>query len=227
MNKLLESNKMESIPPVIVRPYKASDRPFVRDIACQTAFWGENRALIFDDDELLADVLTAYFTDYEPESCFVAECAGRVVGYVMGTRDNRKVSQRMNAQIIPGLLIKAFWRGVFFRSTNWRLAVHAFKSWIKNEFAVPGFGREYPALLHINLDKAYRRNHIGQKLMTQYLTYLRQSGVAAVHLATMSESAKNFFLKHGFRVLWSRRRTYLHYALGADFIAYIMGMTLS
>lgn len=217
---------MEPVSTVIIRSYKASDRPFVRDIACQTAFWGENRTQIFDDDEVLADVLTVYFTDYEPESCFVAECEGRVVGYVIGARDQRKVLQRMNGQIIPALLFKALQRGVFFRWPNLRLAIHAAKSWLTREFAAPRFGSEYPGLLHINLDKDYRRNHIGEKLITHYLEYLRRSGVKGVHLATMSESARNFFLKHGFRILWSRRRTYLQYALGADFVAYIMGMTL-
>ena len=41
---------------------------------------------VFQDRELFADYLTSYYTDIEPESCFVLEQNGRVVGYLLGSR---------------------------------------------------------------------------------------------------------------------------------------------
>lgn len=65
---------------IIIRPFRKDDRESVRRISCETAFWGKNRKNIFADDEILADALTMYFTDYEPESCFVAS-VGEVCFY--------------------------------------------------------------------------------------------------------------------------------------------------
>ncbi|MCR4337661.1 MAG: GNAT family N-acetyltransferase, partial [Candidatus Omnitrophica bacterium] len=75
---------------VHIRQYQPSDRAAVRRINYETAFLGYAPKL-FDSPELVADGLTLYFTDWEPESCFVIEDQGRVVGYVMGTKDVRKM----------------------------------------------------------------------------------------------------------------------------------------
>ena len=57
----------------LIRPYQKEDRPSVRRISCETAFLDADLHDFFSDEEILADALTLYFTDYEPESCFVAE----------------------------------------------------------------------------------------------------------------------------------------------------------
>lgn len=58
---------------VSIRKYKAQDRQAIRDICYDTAFLGESASVFFDAKEILADFVTLYFTDYEPESCFVSE----------------------------------------------------------------------------------------------------------------------------------------------------------
>jgi len=72
----------------IVRKYKKEDRKSVRKIACDSAFMGEPCEIFFKGRDFLADVLTLYFTDYEQESCFVAEVDNIVAGYLIGARDS-------------------------------------------------------------------------------------------------------------------------------------------
>ena len=56
-----------------IRAYKAGDRRKVREISYDTAFMGESPEDFFDEEEIPADEVTLYYTDYEPESVFVAE----------------------------------------------------------------------------------------------------------------------------------------------------------
>jgi hypothetical protein len=50
-----------------IRNYQIKDRDTIRKISLESIFLGEYRSSIFDD-EILADLLTKYFTDYEPFS---------------------------------------------------------------------------------------------------------------------------------------------------------------
>ena len=52
---------------VSIRPYTLKDRPGLRKISYDTSFLGKADEL-FDEPELLADALTLYFTDSEPQS---------------------------------------------------------------------------------------------------------------------------------------------------------------
>ena len=72
---------------IVIRKFNSKDRNGIRGISCDTAFLGKPRTDFFDDDEILADALTLYFTDYEPGSCFVAVYGEKVVGYLVGAKD--------------------------------------------------------------------------------------------------------------------------------------------
>jgi hypothetical protein len=64
---------------MVVRKFEPRDREAVRCLCCQTGFLGKPIDPVFEDRELFADYLTSYYTDAEPESCFVLEHNGRVV----------------------------------------------------------------------------------------------------------------------------------------------------
>ncbi|MEJ2568617.1 MAG: hypothetical protein P8Z50_07085 [candidate division WOR-3 bacterium] len=51
---------------IIIRKFSKKDIEDVRRIACETAFGGSSRYDFFEDDEILADLLTRYYTDYRP-----------------------------------------------------------------------------------------------------------------------------------------------------------------
>ena len=70
-----------------IRKFQSGDREAVRRICCATALLGNPSSIFFDGDEIFADAITLYFTDYEPESCFVAEHQGEVVVYLIGAKD--------------------------------------------------------------------------------------------------------------------------------------------
>lgn len=209
-----------------IRRFEAKDREDVRRISCETSFLEADRSEFIDDDEILADALTIYYTDYEPESCFVAVKDEKVVGYIIGTKSVPQMEKVFSRQILPKLIMKAFQRGVFLRAKIWSLCIHAIASGLKGEFYAPHFSAEYPAMLHINIDKEHRGRQLGKRLIEQYINFLRAQGAAGVHFGTMSEGAKTFFLKAGFELLHESKRSYLKYRTGKIVSFYIFGRKL-
>ncbi len=211
---------------VMIRPYAPQDRPGIRKISYDTSFLGKADEL-FDEPELLADALTLYFTDSEPQSCFVAEEKGVVVGYLIGAKNEREMETVSWVKIYPRLFWVAIIRGLFFRYKTFRFLRGVIASAFKSEFRAPDFSQEYPAILHINIAKDFRGGGIGAKLIQVYCEYLKKNGVRAVRAATMSEPAKNFFEHCGFRVLFMTRRSYLHYYFRKDIPVYILGKQIT
>src|SRR6187399_3554221 len=72
--------------PYLIRGYRRSDREAVRKLCCETGFLGEPIDPVYQDRELFADFLTTYYTDHEPESCFLLEVDGEIRGYLLGSR---------------------------------------------------------------------------------------------------------------------------------------------
>ena len=56
---------------IVIRPYEARDRAAVRRISYETADGGRAGRSIHSDGEFIADLLTRYYTDFEPESTLV------------------------------------------------------------------------------------------------------------------------------------------------------------
>ena len=139
--------------------YQIEDRDAIREISLESVFWGENRAYIFDD-EILADLLTIYFTDYEPLSCFVAVKGNQVIGYIMGAQDIRKMRRLMKYKIVPRLIYKALSHRQLLRRNNLILLKNIISSYTKGEFISPDFSKKYPATLHINIRAEYRRQNL-------------------------------------------------------------------
>jgi hypothetical protein len=73
-----------------IRPYRAEDRARVREIAYATGYMGESPAWYWRDAESFAEIWTGWYTDHEPESTFVADDGGDVVGYLAGCVDTAR-----------------------------------------------------------------------------------------------------------------------------------------
>ena len=217
---------LKNDPVFVIRKYDSRDRPAVRRICCQTALMGEPSAVFFDDDETFADALTSYFTDYEPESCFVAEYDNKVIGYLLGAKDVGRIDKIFADKISVSLFTKVLRRGVFFHKKNLKFLFRVFLSVMKGEFKTPVFAKDYPATLHINIIKEYRMAGIGSKLIDAYLDYLRALAVKGVHFATMSDNAGQFFSKLNFQLLFQGQRSYFRYFLGKNVPVYIYGMQI-
>jgi ribosomal protein S18 acetylase RimI-like enzyme len=213
-------------PVFVIRKYDASDRSAVRRICAQTALMGEPGAAFFDDDEILADALTAYYTDEEPELCFVAARGGRVAGYVLCSKDVRRMEHIFCSRILWSLVGKAARRGVFFRRKNAQFLFHVVLSLFKGEFRAPVFSKDYPATLHINLIPECRAQGVGSRLIEACLDQLVRAGVKGVHFATLSDRGAQFFEKNGFQLLFRAKRSYFRYFLGKDIPISIYGRDL-
>jgi len=204
----------------LIRKYKKEDREFVRKIACDTAFMGEPCEKFFKGRDFLADILTLYFTDYEPESCFIAEFDSSVIGYLTGCKNTERFARIFILKIIPKLIIKFIFKGIIFNKKNIIYFFNLLKSLLKGELRGPSVSKSYPALLHINIDAKYRKINIGTKLIENYLNYLKLEKISGVHLNTKSLHASIFFEKMGFKKIYEIKRTYFFYLLNKPFVYY-------
>lgn len=212
---------------IIIRPYSKSDRQAVRDIAYETAFLGDSARIYFDDKELLADILTLYFTDYQPESCFAAVLNHEVIGYLLGSKNISLLPKYLNWKFNLKLLFKAFRRNVFFRAKNLIFLINLIKSYLKGEFKSPDFSKDFPAVLHVNIRENYRNQGLGSRLIELYLAYLKKEGVAGVHFSTLSDKAAHFYEKSGFSLLYKTKRSYFKNILHRDVVCYTYGKRFS
>ena len=201
---------------IIIRKYKTEDREAVRRICCETAFMGEPLEVFFSGRQIFADLFTSYYTDYEPESLFVAEFKGEVVGYLMGCLDTAKKGKIFSRRILPRLLLDSFFRGIFLKRKNGAFFMNFLKSLLRGEFIQPKIPSGYPAHLHIDIQRSFRRSGIGTMLMNAYLEYLAKNNVPGVHLGTFSGQGRSFFLKSGFIPLWEAKTSLWRYILEKD-----------
>ena len=210
----------------LIRKFMTQDREAVRHLSCETSFLELSREQIFKDNEILADFLTLYFTDYEADSCFVAVDKGAVIGYLIGSKDVAMMNRVINIKIAPMLIAKICRRGTLLHKTNIRFLFYLFLSFLKGEFSMQDFSKEFPAALHINIDKNYRNQGIGKKMVEAYLRFLKQSKVKGVHFSSFSENAKSFFLKMGFDIICKKKRSYMESYMGREVILYVFGERL-
>ncbi len=195
----------------------------MREISHDTAFMGQSASLFFQAKEVVCDALTSYFTDYEPESCFVAEEGASLVGYLSGAK-NKALSERVFAgKILPGLLRRALGSGAFARKKNLVFIFNCLKAFASGGLYIPDFSGEYPATFHINLKKEFRGMGIGSSLVGAYVEYLRSVGVPGVHLATLSRHGADFFSRQSFQLLYTGKRPYFRHILHEDVPLYIFG----
>lgn len=137
----------------VVRSFRATDRPRVREICCRAAFRGRGASAMLDDDELFADYWTRYYTDLEPESLLVAERDGAVVGYLLGCRDTSRFQHAMARTIVPSVgarLLARYVRGRYAGVAHRRALLRwlATRSWRE----APRIDiRRFPAHYHVNV----------------------------------------------------------------------------
>lgn len=187
---------------VIIRSFTSKDRQAVRTICADTADMGEPVENFFPHRESITDLLCGYYTDYEPESIVVAEVEGKVVGYVLGSLDNRRYGLCMLWIIIPIVLCKAMVRGVFFQQPFWDQVGVMFRNWQRLLNWRKESFHSHQAHMHIGIAKEFRQQHIGCQLTQRFLDYAKNNGVhevtASVHDG--NEGAKQFFLRNHFQV---------------------------
>jgi GNAT superfamily N-acetyltransferase len=210
-----------------IRKFEKRDREQLRAISHDTAFMGQSAALFFEGREVICDALSLYFTDYEPESCFVAEVNSNLAGYLTGAKNKSAAEKVFKAKIMLPLFWKALSSGVFLKKKNIAFIFSCLKALIKGKLATPDFTKEYPATLHINIKKEFRGKHIGGALIKAYLDYLKEQKVSGVHLATLSQAGADFFSKQSFHLLYKGSRPYFTHILHKAAPLFIFGRKIT
>ena len=170
--------------PGIIRSFTAADRPAVRQIYGMDEFARPKLQQKYPlYGEYLADEMS-YYPDYEPESLFVAEVEGQVVGALLGAVDTARFEQVYRQRIRP-LLLRRLLCGAY-GWPGWLPAVLR-TEWAGRQVQAPKVDRsQFPAHLHIGLLPEWRRQGLGTLLMQQYADYLHQRGLPGYHLFASS-----------------------------------------
>ena len=182
-----------------IRKFQHADRARVRELCCETGFLGKPIDPVFEDRELFADYLSAYYTDWEPESAFVLLVNGEIRGYLLGSR--RPVRQQVYNLYNNGAL---FLRGIF-RYPRYNVASRKFVHWILRQAwrEVPASPRR-TAHFHINLLAEARSVANTRALMDSYLKYLHEKGERRVFgqmVVFEDRRGTKMFERYGFKVL--------------------------
>jgi GNAT superfamily N-acetyltransferase len=190
-------------PAAKIRNYQPADRVAVREIACDTADAGEPMERFFHDRRTMSDVLTRYYTDYEPGSLWVAECDGRVVGYLMGCLDTRRQERVTRGRILPRVIVGAIARGVLLHADAWRLLASFVGTMVLGGFPYPVDLTAYPAHFHINIREGCRGGGVGPRLVEAFQQQAGRAGVRGIHVIARGDNAggRRFFEKMGFKLL--------------------------
>lgn len=212
---------------IAIRHYQLSDREPVRRIAYDTAFFGNSAAAFIDGREFLEGLLTDYYLDYEPESCFVAVFQEKVIGYLIGSKNYPALAKRGQGKVLPGFLRQVIFKGLLFRKKNFIFAIKLIRSFFRGELSSPDFSLSYPAVLHINLRDGFRNLGIGRRLMELFMNYLAQQKVKGAHLATLSEDAGRFYQKLGFNLLYTAKRSYFDHLTAKEVFCYTYGKKIT
>jgi len=183
-----------------IRPYKSEDRAVLRTLCCDVADRGKPIENFFPDRDVAADILTKYYTDYEPRSTFVAICDERMVGYVNGCMDNRRFGLVMFWLLIPALLVKAYKHGIFFRPEVRQLLRGLLKNWRRIFVLRKKSFHSHQGHLHIGIVHDFRGQQVGRSLLEALVGHAASSGIseiaASVHDA--NKEAGRFFESQGF-----------------------------
>ncbi len=182
-----------------IRKFQSGDRARVRALCCDTGFLGQPIGPVFEDLEIFADYLTAYYTDCEPESSFVLVVDGEIRGYLLGSRHHAR-QKRFNFFHNIRLFIKGI-----TRYPGYNAASKKFVHWIFCQAwrEVPPAPKGMPHF-HINLLADARKIATSRALVDSYLKYLHDHGEKAVfgQMVVFEERrGTKVFERYGFKVL--------------------------
>lgn len=185
-----------------VRPYVAKDKDNIRRLCCDTADCDRPIEGVFPDREIAADLLTSYYTEYEPSSIWIAEEGGEVIGYALGCMDNRRFGLVMNWILLPAIAVKAFKRGLFFDKKVWQVLGAMSRNWPRLSRWRKDSFNSHQAHLHISVSPRHRRRQAGARLIGAAVEQAAKAGATEISASVHSgnTTARTFFERMGFEM---------------------------
>lgn len=191
---------------IVIRPFQLSDREPLLKIAADTGFFGDPVENFMEDRRIFLDAFYVYYTDQEPEHCWVATNGEVVCGFLTGCFDTRNQREYTARRLEPQTLRKLI-RGEYRVGKKFiRYLLRYFISRLKSP-KIPLDLSQYPAHFHINIAREWRGQGIGRKLIEKYLEQLRSENIVGVHLQTTSynKAAITLYEKMDFELLFTFR----------------------
>ncbi|MCH1882240.1 GNAT family N-acetyltransferase [Agrococcus sp. ARC_14] len=186
--------------PVVVRRFVEADRAELLALFAR-AGEGAPGGELWGHVPSVRDIYLTAYIDLEPESLFVAELGGRLVGYLAGCLDSASFPSE-DERLSQAIRQHRLWlrpRALAFFARD-RLAAAAARlrgqSTDLSELVDP----RWPAHLHIDVAAEGRGTGAAQELMRQWLAHVDTAGVPGCFLQTLAENTRavRFFERMGF-----------------------------
>lgn len=183
----------------VIRRFAESDRAALLDLFVRARESSPSGALWGHSDSEAAVYLTPYM-DLEPDSVFLAEADGQLVGYLTGSVGGSRLpseGQRTEDAIRDyRLMLRPRCLGFFLRVAADTLFANVQSLEMAADFADP----RWPAHLNMNVLPEARGTGAAYGLMNRWLGYLREQGIPGCHLKTLTENTRAvaFFERFGF-----------------------------
>jgi hypothetical protein len=205
-----------------IRPFEANDAECLRTICCETA--AEQPFLPWlDEPRLACELYLDPYLELESESCFIAARDGRIVGYIVGTLNEKQFRLRELNRVQRRLLrlLQIQTEGVINRRFSHFLSHRVLaKMYLKvlysrlRNTARPNQYYDldrYPANCHLQVVPEARGAGAGLALLLKFGEYLKANGVSGVHGSVVEEAGRENFsrmlLALGLRVVHEKQFT--------------------
>jgi L-amino acid N-acyltransferase YncA len=142
----------------------------------------------YRDLESLADMLTAHYTDREPENALVAEQDGQVIGYLLSCRDARRIREAgtyaFKHIFTRGVCFRPGTAGFYFLSLGDLIVDIFHKGPPKIDLA------RYPVHTHSNFKPGSRGGGVGTEMFYRLFDHYKRQGVYGMHALVMAANTK-------------------------------------
>jgi GNAT superfamily N-acetyltransferase len=191
-----------------VRKYVSSDRESVEYIHFNNGFIGKSLNDFLSNNKLWKSGIS-YYIEKEPESIFILEENGIVVGYLIGCLDDKNRAKsgivfRISSNFFKSFLLpkkdRIFWRDRFILLFR---ALFGLSDELK--FKTPKKAGHF----HIGISPDFRGFGYGTVLLNEFEEYAKERGVETIHAdgyGTDFNPNFNFWKRNGFKV-YSKVRT--------------------
>jgi GNAT superfamily N-acetyltransferase len=156
------------------------------------------------DECLVSDLLLLPYLRYTPETVWVADHGGQVVGYLTGCLDTVRLDR-----LRPWILAPRLFRHLVLRRRLVQPPTRALLRYgLQSRFVHREFQREatpWPAHLHLNIAPAHQGTGAGGRLMRHFLQKAKNAGSAGIHVTTSSPHGPSFFEHYGFQPVLERK----------------------
>lgn len=181
-----------------LRAYRPDDLDALYRICVETGNAGQDATLLHKDPKLLGHIYAAPYGVLEPHNVFVAEDDLGVAGYVVGTHDSERFSDRLEDEWWPGL------RKFYADAEGMTEADRARIATINRPYPAPAdLTGPYPAHIHMNLLPRLRGKRVGTSLLMMWVDQARKAGVKGIHLgaSVSNEGGIAFWSRSGFQIV--------------------------